>query len=31
MPTRRRAVLITLLCIATMAVDQNNPFIYFRF
>ena len=22
---------ITLLCIATMAVDQNNPFIYFRF
>ena len=21
----------TLLCIATMAVDQNNPFIYFRF
>ncbi len=22
---------ITLLCIATMTVDQNNPFIYFRF
>ena len=22
---------VTLLCIATMAVDQNNPFIYFRF
>jgi alginate O-acetyltransferase complex protein AlgI len=22
---------ITLLCMATMAVDQNNPFIYFRF
>src|SRR5438270_13140130 len=22
---------MTLLCIATMAVDQNNPFIYFRF
>ena len=23
--------IITLLCIATMTVDQNNPFIYFRF
>jgi alginate O-acetyltransferase complex protein AlgI len=22
---------ITLLCIATMTIDQNNPFIYFRF
>jgi hypothetical protein len=22
---------MTLLCIATMTVDQNNPFIYFRF
>jgi alginate O-acetyltransferase complex protein AlgI len=22
---------VTLLCIATMTVDQNNPFIYFRF
>ena len=22
---------ITLLCLATMTVDQNNPFIYFRF
>ena len=22
---------IVLLCIATMTVDQNNPFIYFRF
>ena len=23
--------LVTLLCLATMTVDQNNPFIYFRF
>jgi hypothetical protein len=22
---------MTLLCIATMTVDQNSPFIYFRF
>jgi hypothetical protein len=22
---------VTVLCIATMTVDQNNPFIYFRF
>jgi alginate O-acetyltransferase complex protein AlgI len=23
--------LITVLCLATMTIDQNNPFIYFRF
>jgi hypothetical protein len=22
---------VTLLCVATMALDQHNPFIYFRF
>jgi hypothetical protein len=22
---------LTLLCVATMALDQHNPFIYFRF
>ena len=22
---------ITILCLATMTIDQNNPFIYFRF
>jgi len=22
---------ITVLCLATMTIDQNNPFIYFRF
>jgi hypothetical protein len=22
---------VTVLCLATMTVDQNNPFIYFRF
>ena len=29
-----RAVLVgglTLLCVAAMALDQHNPFIYFRF
>jgi hypothetical protein len=23
--------IITVLCLATMTIDQNNPFIYFRF
>ena len=23
--------LITVFCLATMTIDQNNPFIYFRF
>jgi hypothetical protein len=23
--------LITVLCLATMTIDQNNPFIYFQF